>query len=181
MPHYTMSWSAIIREPYSLLRHMLLTLLMGLTTLYIYEGQGWGLFLLSFPLQFVLGVVGIAITPNNTMDWSVITGLFSEHAVVLRHIVVTLLVLLVTLYLCESYDIGFTATVLLQLFVGLSLQMLFLLRSWATGDLDQLAALLGGQAARLKDAHTMTGHRGVSDLEIIQLRAKPGSHDFSKV
>jgi hypothetical protein len=73
MPHYTMSWSAIIREPYSLLRHMLLTLLMGLTTLYIYEGQGWGLFLLSFPLQFVLGVVGIAITPNNTMDWSVIT------------------------------------------------------------------------------------------------------------
>jgi hypothetical protein len=52
---------------------MLLTLLMGLTTLYIYEGQGWGLFLLSFPLQFVLGVVGIAITPNNTMDWSVIT------------------------------------------------------------------------------------------------------------
>jgi hypothetical protein len=63
-----MNWSAITSEHYSLLRHMIFTLLVLLTTLYICEGQGFGLLLLSVPLQLVVGVVGVAITPHNTMD-----------------------------------------------------------------------------------------------------------------
>jgi hypothetical protein len=47
---------------------MIFTLLVLLTTLYIFEGQGFGLLLLSVPLQLVVGVVGVAITPHNTMD-----------------------------------------------------------------------------------------------------------------